>query len=350
MLDRELAPDARCDAVDEIRKLRGVAKGDRDALEPAVTLDEDPVGRVHQNVGDSRIVEQRLQATEAEEIRAQTLQLRVREPCAGGAPHALADEPTAGRVGVQREQRRRMETGGDLVPNTRDEGRVDQATLRISGSSARAVGARTANSSPARNGSRGTQARTGHGSREPIRAASSGAALTTTAPIRVPMPSSNAAEQNAACSWDTDGPTTTQRRSSAATTSPSRASAPEPRSMTRGPAPRSRPPSSPTRGPSNVRPRPADPRSSRMSPHRESKATSLEGRSSASQIVAHVPRARIERVGARRSRSIRTGGRPPAAERWATSAAAVDVPTPALRAQNPMHRSSGSPSRRTGTA
>src|SRR5258708_8513109 len=156
MLDRELAPDARCDSVDEIRKLRSVAKGDRDALEPAVTLDEDPVGRVHQNVGDSRIVEQRLQATEAEEIRAQTLQLRVRETCAGGAPHALADEPTARRVGVQREQRRRIETGGDLVPNTRDERRVDQATLRISGSSARAVRARPATSSPAHNSPRGT--------------------------------------------------------------------------------------------------------------------------------------------------------------------------------------------------
>src|SRR5258708_6694534 len=66
---------------------------------PAATHEDGPANGIE----SGRIFQQRLKATEAEEIRAQTLQLRVGETCAGGAPHALADEPTARRVGVQRE-------------------------------------------------------------------------------------------------------------------------------------------------------------------------------------------------------------------------------------------------------
>src|SRR5438445_10874429 len=135
-----------------------MAECDRDALQASVPLDEDAVWRVHQHVIDPWIVEQWLDTAEAEQVRAQPVELGVGKRRTRGAPDPLADEPTARGIAVQREQRRGIESRGHLASHARDELRVDHSRPRMRTSIARNVGARVANSSTARNGSRGMAA------------------------------------------------------------------------------------------------------------------------------------------------------------------------------------------------
>ncbi len=211
LLDRELAADARRDAVRELGEGRRVPERHRRAFEAAGTLDEDLGRAVHEHVGHRRIVEERLERTEAEELGAQLVRRRVGERSAGGAADPLAEERPPPGIGVEHEQRARIEAARDLGSDARDELRSIHRRARMSPSTARSVGARAANVSAARNGSRGIAPRSGHGRRAPMAAASSGAAPTTTRPTAQGASRSRDTAQNAAWSWATLVPVTTRR-------------------------------------------------------------------------------------------------------------------------------------------
>ncbi len=148
-LQRELATDARGDAMRELGDACRVFEADVGPLQQAVAFDEDLVGRVDQHVGHLRIVEQRLEDPEAEELRGERIDLRLGEVRVRRAPHAFVQRATPRRVRVDHEHRPRIQTRGDFGADPRH-ALVARHSARMSRSTARIVVARTAKSSRAR--------------------------------------------------------------------------------------------------------------------------------------------------------------------------------------------------------
>src|SRR5207244_5545776 len=335
-LERELAAHARGDPVRELADRVRPAELDRRSLEASGALDEHIARTVHEDVGHRGIVEIALEGAEAEKLRAQLVDLFVRERSTRCDADALAQDRPARGLGIQREQAGRVHAGRDLGPHACEKARVDQWSDLSSSSTARRVGARAAKSSVARYGSEGIAASSGKPTRPAIRAASSGSAAVTTSPTAHGARSRSGTAQKSAWSWAVCVPLTTQSRSSVARSSCSSASAPAPRSATsaRPSAPVSS--SAHTRAASKLAWNDGEPGRNGTADQRETSSRSRPGCTSASTIVAADRPARSASDGAQRSRSTRSGASPPAAERWASSAATVLAPPPAARDQNAM--------------
>src|SRR5205814_1914754 len=149
-LEGELATHAPGDPMRDLSDLVGPTKGHIGALEAARALAEDVAGTVDQDVGDFRIVEQRLKRSEAEQLGAHRIDLRLADGHACRDSHTFAKERSPRGLGVCGQQSRGIDADRDLRTDARDERRVGQATARSSTSTARRVGARAAKASSAR--------------------------------------------------------------------------------------------------------------------------------------------------------------------------------------------------------
>src|SRR3989442_508942 len=335
-LERELAAHARGDPVRELADRVRRAELDRRALEASGALDEHIARTVHEDVGHRGVVEIALEGAEAEQLRAQLVELIVGERSTRRDADALAQDRPARGLGVQRKKAGRVHADRDLGPHACEKARVDQWSDRSSSSIARSVGARAAKSSLARYGSGGIAASRGKPTRPAIRAASSGSAAVTTSPTAHGARSRSGTAQKSAWSWAVCVPLTTQSRSSVARSPCSSASAPAPRSATSARPPAAVSSSAHTRAASKLAWNDGEPGRNGTADQRETSSRSRPGCTSASTIVAADRPARSASEGAQRSRSTRSGASPPAAERWATSAATLLAPPPAASDQNAM--------------
>jgi len=149
-LERELAADAAGDAMRDLGDIIGVAKREVDALEAAGTLAEDVTRAVDQDVGDVRVVEERLKRSEAEQLGTDRIDVGLADRYPRRQSHALAKECTSPGLRVGRQQSRGIDADRDLGAHACNERRVGHASARSSTSTARSVGARAANASSAR--------------------------------------------------------------------------------------------------------------------------------------------------------------------------------------------------------
>ena len=128
----------------------GFAERDIDAHQATTTLDEDIVRAIHEHIRDLGVVEERLQRTEAKELRAQRVEVAVGDRRSCGGTDAFTKERAPRGIRIQREQAGRVYARRDLGAYARDQRGVGHARARRSESIARRVAARAANESSAR--------------------------------------------------------------------------------------------------------------------------------------------------------------------------------------------------------
>src|SRR5688572_27934091 len=110
------------------------------SFEPSSAFDEHLRRAVHEHISHFAIVHVRLQNAKPEKLGAQRIDLLIRHVTRHRCLDPFTKAETASGIGVQREHRARIETGGYIGSNTRQQSRVDQEILRISASIARSVG------------------------------------------------------------------------------------------------------------------------------------------------------------------------------------------------------------------
>jgi hypothetical protein len=103
----------------ELADLRRVSEPQIHAFEAPVSFDEDLRRAIHQHISDFAIVQERLQKTKPEELRAKRLELLLRHITRYGGTHPLTQREPSGGIRVQREHRVRIKTRGDVGAHTR---------------------------------------------------------------------------------------------------------------------------------------------------------------------------------------------------------------------------------------